>query len=235
LKPDEASGIAAEAGDTEHTKQDGTSDDNEVNPKEDEVDQDEVDVDADLDVEKASGDDQDEVDVDAVDPDTVEGEDPVTDEQEDPTTWSLFRSKWSCCGCVRGADKTRTQKALNFLNAFWWYCAAFFCLWIVVVNIGATVQGDGVRANLPGVYDALYRYIDEGPVCAFDNRGADSNITTFSDKDAAHEAVFLFYTVVLAALALIGTTSVLSIPLGTTLRKNRLAVRESRRLVDLRM
>jgi hypothetical protein len=66
----------------------------------------------------------------------------------------------------------------------------FFSLWIVVVNIGATKEGDETQKMLPSVYEEVYRYMDEGPVCAFDNKGADSNITTFPDKDAAHDAGF---------------------------------------------
>jgi hypothetical protein len=33
--------------------------------------------------------------------------------------------------------------------------------------------------------------MNEGPVCAFDDRGPQSNITTFANKEAAHDAGFL--------------------------------------------
>lgn len=104
-----------------------------------------------------------------------------------PSTLSLVRKNVVIFGCVRGKDKTKIKKARNCLG--WLF--GMFCLVIVIFNIGATVQGDGVRANLPAVNVALYDRIDEGPVCAFDNKGADSNITTFPDKEAAHAAGFL--------------------------------------------
>ena len=65
------------------------------------------------------------------------------------------------------------------------------CLYFVIICIGATYQVNTVRAALPAVQEALYNHMDEGEVCAFDNRGPDSNITTFANKDAAHDAGFL--------------------------------------------
>ena len=65
------------------------------------------------------------------------------------------------------------------------------CLYFVAVSIGATLQQNGVREALPAVQEALYNQMNEGPVCAFDNRGAESNITTFPNKEAAHENGFL--------------------------------------------
>jgi len=62
------------------------------------------------------------------------------------------------------------------------------CLYFVIVSIGATSQIKSTRAGLPAVGEALYNHMNEGPVCAFDNRGANSNIITFEDKDAAHAA-----------------------------------------------
>ena len=65
------------------------------------------------------------------------------------------------------------------------------CIYFIVVSIGSTHQSKLVRQNLPAVQLALYDNMNEGPVCAFDNKGRNSNITTFADKDAAHEAGFL--------------------------------------------
>lgn len=65
------------------------------------------------------------------------------------------------------------------------------CLYFVAVAMGATQQVSNTRKNLPAVRTALYATQNEGPVCAFDNRGAASNITTFENKDAAHDAGFL--------------------------------------------
>jgi len=65
------------------------------------------------------------------------------------------------------------------------------CLYFVIVSIGATHQIANTRSNLPAVQEALYNHMNEGPVCAFDNRGSNSSITTFEDKEAANKAGFL--------------------------------------------
>lgn len=65
------------------------------------------------------------------------------------------------------------------------------CLYFVTVSIGATAQIKSTRENLPAVQEALYNHMNEGEVCAFDNQGPASNITTFPSKEAAHEAGFL--------------------------------------------
>ena len=64
-------------------------------------------------------------------------------------------------------------------------------LYFVIVCIGATFQQDSTREKLPYVQEAIYNHMNEGPVCAFDNRGHESNITTFGDAEAAHAAGFL--------------------------------------------
>jgi len=69
--------------------------------------------------------------------------------------------------------------------------AYLLCIYFIVVSIGATHQASLVQQNLPAVQVALYDNMNEGPVCAFDNKGRNSNITTFVDKDSAHEAGFL--------------------------------------------
>ena len=64
-------------------------------------------------------------------------------------------------------------------------------LFFVTVCIGATKQVTNTKTLLPSVHEALYTYQNIGPVCAFDNKGSESNITTFVNKDAAHDAGFL--------------------------------------------
>ena len=44
---------------------------------------------------------------------------------------------------------------------------------------------------LPDVESALYERFNEEEVCAFDNQGVESSITTFVNKDAAHAEGFL--------------------------------------------
>lgn len=65
------------------------------------------------------------------------------------------------------------------------------CLYFVIVALGATHQATNTRRKLPAVRKILYETQNEREVCAFDNRGAASNITTFVNKDAAHDAGFL--------------------------------------------
>lgn len=70
--------------------------------------------------------------------------------------------------------------------AFLSLCSIFF----VVVNIGATRQQIVVKQKLPAVQDALYVHINQGPVCAWNDKGPKSNITTFESVKAAKKARF---------------------------------------------
>lgn len=120
--------------------------------------------------------------------------DPKAGEEEDyesPTHRQMLLQSWTCCGCVRGDDKSRSEKTWLFLSWTVWLALVFFSLVLVIVNLGATVQQEAAREKLPYVFETLYKNIDEGPVCAFDNKGPDSNITAFANKEAAHEAGFL--------------------------------------------
>ena len=62
------------------------------------------------------------------------------------------------------------------------------CLFLLVVHIGAKHQADRTFRLLETVQRQLYSGFAEGEVCAFDDRGPASNIITFANKDAAHEA-----------------------------------------------
>lgn len=110
---------------------------------------------------------------------------------ETPSYRQMFCSYWTCCGCVRGDDWSAWEKAWSFLSWTVWYALVGFSLWLVIVNLGATVQQENAREKLPFVHKKIYASIDDGPVCAFDNKGAHSNITTFDNKDAAHAEGFL--------------------------------------------
>lgn len=101
-----------------------------------------------------------------------------------------FSKDWTVCGCARGSEKTVGQKM--YRCAVWtiYLLVCLVCFFVLIANIGSTRQQQAAKAKLPYVHEKLYKYIDEGPVCAFDNRGPDSNITTFPDKDAAHMAGF---------------------------------------------
>lgn len=119
-------------------------------------------------------------------------EEPMDEEEfERPSYRELIRGRVSCCGCVRGDGRTPLEKA--GACGYWtvWLVLVLLSLWLTLVNLGATVQQEAARKKLPYVHQVLYANMDEGPVCAFDNNGPDSNITTFANKDAAHEANFL--------------------------------------------
>jgi hypothetical protein len=66
-----------------------------------------------------------------------------------------------------------------FLNILAVYVALVACL--------ATPQITKTKAKLPYVHEKLYKHMDAGPVCAFDNKGGD--IKTFPSKEDAHQAV----------------------------------------------
>ncbi|CAB9504373.1 expressed unknown protein [Seminavis robusta] len=107
-----------------------------------------------------------------------------------PTLWELMMD-WQWCGCARGDDMSAMEKTTNVIVWILYLAICALCLFFVVINIGSTQQQEAVRVKLPFVYGALYEFMDEGPVCAYNNKGANSTITTFPDKDAAHAAGFL--------------------------------------------
>jgi len=82
-------------------------------------------------------------------------------------------------------------KMIGWIKAVVIAISYLLCLYFVVVQILATPQIACTKEKLPSVRKALYETQNDGPVCAFDNRWAASNITTFENKDAAHDAGFL--------------------------------------------
>lgn len=82
-------------------------------------------------------------------------------------------------------------KMIGWIKAVVITISYLLCLYFVIVALFATPQIASTMEKLPAVRKALYETQNEGPVCAFDNRGAASNITTFDNKDAAHDAGFL--------------------------------------------
>jgi hypothetical protein len=82
-------------------------------------------------------------------------------------------------------------KAIAWTKIFITTLAHLLSLYFVIVCIGATSQQDVAREKLPYVQEAIYDHMNEGPVCAFDNKGPESNIITFPQAQAAHSAGFL--------------------------------------------
>lgn len=104
--------------------------------------------------------------------------------------------QYACCD-VFVWNTPEYQQSSNLWKVMCWIkiivitISYLICLYFTAVSIGATSQITNTKALLPSVHVALYSFMNEGPVCAFDNRGPESNITTFPGKDVAHEAGFL--------------------------------------------
>jgi len=128
------------------------------------------------------------------------------DEDEDPIdNTNASGEKRCCCKQRRRPDWctifTCFTPEYTKMPCFWkmisWTKAVvitisyLLCLYFVLVALFATPQIASTMEKLPAVRKALYETQNEGPVCAFDNRGAASNITTFDNGDAAHDAGFL--------------------------------------------
>ena len=103
-----------------------------------------------------------------------------------PTWCGIF-----VCHSPEYRKSTCLWKSLIWIKITIILTAYLLCIYFIVVSIGATHQEKSVKQNLPAVQLALYDNMNEGPVCAFDDKGRNSNITTFADKDSAHEAGFL--------------------------------------------
>lgn len=102
----------------------------------------------------------------------------------------------TCCEVFACYSPEYKQSSLLWKGAVWTKIILItttnlLFLYFVIVCIGATYQQDRTRDKLPYVHKTIYNHMNEGPVCAFDNRGPESNITNFPDADAAHQAGFL--------------------------------------------
>ena len=133
----------------------------------------------------------------------------------EPTIWSLLKTKLGCasCCCCRcccccfgcGDDgghqhqrdqriRKRNIKHMLYYGSAWiiWILPIIIGLFVTIVNIGATYEGNIVRERLPGVNKLLYDTIDEGPVCAYrELDGMSVQPIEFPNKNAAHEAGYL--------------------------------------------
>ena len=128
------------------------------------------------------------LDEDNTDEDTTANE----DETEEPTYRAL------CCARIRcrrenkdGDDEiSRADKWLARLEVTLWVLVSLGFIFFVLINIGAQQQANSTFTLLGPAQLKLYGGFNNGSVCAFDDRGPASNITTFATKEAAHEAGF---------------------------------------------
>ena len=118
----------------------------------------------------------------------------TTNEQQVAVKQSKQRPDWhtlfTCC-TPEYTKMSRFWKSITWIKGGAIAITYLLCLYFVMVTMIATRQISNTKENLFSVRKALYETQNEGPVCAFDNLGAASNITTFDNKEAAHEAGFL--------------------------------------------
>ena len=112
--------------------------------------------------------------------------------EEEPSYRTLCCAKFRCIRDPKDTEKkkSRTDKILSKLNVTLWVLISLGCIFFVIVNIGAQQQANSTFSLLGPAQQKLYSGFRDGAVCAFDDRGPASNITTFADKDAAHAAGF---------------------------------------------
>jgi len=103
-----------------------------------------------------------------------DGDDGDVDKEETVTTCSLLMGKCCCCcsrcGCVGyqvdKPERPGLEKCFFYFKQIVWAAASALCLYLTVVNLGATYQADRTMERLPFAYEVLYRGQNEGPVCA---------------------------------------------------------------------
>lgn len=119
----------------------------------------------------------------------IDGDD---DEREEPSYRAL------CCARIRcrhenrvGEDeRSRSEKFISRLHVALWVLISLGCLFFVLINVGAQHQANSTFTLLGPAQIKLYSGFRDGEVCAFDDRGPASNITTFANREAAHAAGF---------------------------------------------
>jgi hypothetical protein len=79
---------------------------------------------------------------------------------------------------------------ISRLHVALWVLISLGCLFFVIINVGAQHQANSTFTLLAPAQIKLYSGFRDGEVCAFDDRGPASNITTFANREAANAAGF---------------------------------------------
>jgi hypothetical protein len=121
----------------------------------------------------------------------------LADEEE--TYWHLIHSECTCglCSCCCGhreKDKLTQFQTLDkiFIVMRWtiWVIAALCCLYITVINIAGMYQFNIASKKLASVHEILYKNMNDGKVCAFNETGEKGLgplfVKTFENAEAAH-------------------------------------------------
>lgn len=129
-----------------------------------------------------------------------ESEEDEADDEDDPTYWELLRAKLCGC-CCRGKYKRndypvapeRSTAGKVYRVAQFSFNAIVYLgfLYLTIVNIASSFQMSAVNSQLNATYTLLYPpTYNDGPVCALNGRGPDSNITTFATPQEANASGF---------------------------------------------
>lgn len=131
--------------------------------------------------------------------DDDEDDESKTDEPSATTTlpssgWKHVPTKCkalACCCCRRRyqmASPSCAQRLRALIQGFFKFVVNGLCVYMIVVNIGATQQGNHAKALFPTVHPELYLGQENGPVCAYQEAFNDEVTETFPSAQAALEA-----------------------------------------------
>ena len=129
----------------------------------------------------------------------TEGLGELSNDQDDPkdeTTWDLFKLK--CCGNAEKSGeypkKNCCQTFVSILRWIVWIGVNGLFLYVIIVNIGASVQTDAVMTQLPASYAFLYPpNYGNGTTCAWNAPGENATFMTFN---TSAEAIAANYEIV---------------------------------------
>ncbi|KAG7373346.1 hypothetical protein IV203_034070 [Nitzschia inconspicua] len=115
--------------------------------------------------------------------------------EENSYTWRRWRtadnSKIDQLVPTEPPPSSSVEKMESCLKWTFWTAISAFHLYLLIINIGATIQQNVVRAALPGTFEFLYAPgFVSGPVCAWDKANSDATIQTFDSIEDAHHANF---------------------------------------------
>jgi hypothetical protein len=138
-------------------------------------------------------------DVDCNDALLVDGGSVKTDEEQPiadhPSVWFMMKSN-TCCGRRKHyhvPPKKPLNRCFDLLKWTLWGVTTGLHLYLTIINIGATVQQNIVRAALPATHETFYPpdYVT-GTMCAWNESSPNADIRTFdslADVNAANYSV----------------------------------------------
>lgn len=114
--------------------------------------------------------------------------------EEQNESWCILTRLHCCDNAERYGErqeKTTVEKLISVIKWISLILVNALFLYLVIVNIGATHQNKVVQRHLQDSFEFLYPPdYNNGTVCAWDNQGEESSITTFDSPAAAAAANF---------------------------------------------